>query len=77
MGDVVIAVFGVVAVVFATVCVVFATARARKDQRRQDRLSIAFDRAQAVRTRGRGLQGNPYGGYAEPASTARYDRGGK
>ncbi len=77
MGDVAIAMFGVVAVVFAALCVVFATTRVRKDQRRQDRLSIAFDRAQAVRTRGRGLQGNPYGGYADPVWTERRDRGGK
>ncbi len=50
---------GVAAVLFAVTYIVFAAARARNDRRRQDRLSIAFERVQAVRTRGSGLQGSP------------------
>ncbi len=67
---------GVAAVLFAVTCIVFAAARARNDRRRQDRLSIAFERVQAVRTRGSVLQGSPYSIYAEPVWTVRRDRGG-
>ncbi len=67
---------GVAAVLLAVPCIVFAAARARNDRRRQDRLSIAFERVQAVRTRGNGLQGSPYSIYAEPVWTVRRDRGG-
>ncbi len=52
MSDVAIAVLGVAA--FAVTCIVFAAGRARNDRRRQGRLSIAFERAQAVGTRGSG-----------------------
>ena len=48
--------------------------RARNHRRQQIRLSVAFERAQAVRTRGSGLQGNPYGVYAEPAWSTENDR---
>ncbi len=44
MSDVTIAILGVAA--FAVMCTVFAATRVRNDRRRQDRLSIAFDRAQ-------------------------------
>ena len=74
MSDVTIAILGIVAVVFAATCIAFATTRARNDRRRQDRLSIAFDRAQAVRTRGGGIQGRPNSVYAEPVWTVRRDR---
>ena len=74
MSDVAIAVLGVAA--FAVTCIVFAAARARNDRRRQGRLSIAFERAQAVGTRGSGLQGSPYSVYVEPVWTVRRDRGG-
>ena len=75
MGAVSIAILGAAA--FAVTCVVFAAARVRNDRRRQDRLSIAFERAQAVRTRGRGLQGSPYSVYAEPVWNDKRDRGGR
>ncbi len=75
MGAVTIAILGAAA--FAVNCIVFAAARARNDRRRQDRLSIAFERAQAVRTRGRGLQGSPYSVYAEPVWNDKRDRGGR
>ena len=71
MSDVMIIILGVVAVVFAVTCVVFSAARFRNDRRREDRLSIAFARAQAVRTRGIGIQGSPYSLYAEPVWTDR------
>ncbi|MCZ6895679.1 MAG: hypothetical protein O7H40_16750 [Gammaproteobacteria bacterium] len=74
MGAVTIAILGAAA--FAVTCVVFAAARVRNERRRQDRLSIAFERAQAVRTRGRGLQGSPYSVYAEPVWNGKRDRGG-
>ncbi len=77
MSDVAIAVLGVAAVVFAMTWIIFAATRARNDRRRQDRLSTAFERAQAVRTRGSGLQGSPYSVYAEPVWTVRRDRGGR
>ncbi len=71
MSDFTIAILGVVAVVFAAMCVAFATAR-----RRQDRLALAFERAQAVRTRGStGLQGGPHGIYGEAVWNVRQDRG--
>jgi len=75
MGVVTIAVLGAAA--FAVTCVVFAAARARNDRRRQYRLSIAFDRARAVRTRGRGLQGSTYSVYAETVGNGKRDRGGR
>ena len=77
MGDVTIAVLAVVAAAFAVMCIGFTLARNRDERRRQDRLSLAFDRAQAVRTRGNGLQGSPYGVYAEPVWTIRRDRRGR
>ena len=46
MGNVTIAFLGVAAFAFAVTCIVFASTRVRNDRRRQDRLSIAFDRAQ-------------------------------
>ncbi len=76
MSDFTIAILGVVAVVFAAMCVAFATARVRNDRRRQDRLALAFERAQAVRTRGStGLQGGPHGIYGEAVWNVRQDRG--
>ena len=52
MSNVTIAILGVVAVVFAVVfavtCIVFAAARVRNNRRQQDRLSIAFERAQEL-----------------------------
>ena len=65
MSDVTIAILGVVPIVFVASSIVFA-ARIHNDRRRQVRLSIAFDKAQAVRTRGSGLQGSSYSFYAEP-----------
>ncbi len=44
MSNVTIAFLGVAA--FAVTCIVFASTMVRNDRRRQDRLSIAFDRAQ-------------------------------
>ncbi len=70
MGDV-IATIGVVAVVFVMTYFVFTSARARNDRHREERLSIAFDRAKAVRTQGIGTQGSPYGHYTEPVRTNR------
>ncbi|MCZ6862288.1 MAG: hypothetical protein O7I42_18785 [Alphaproteobacteria bacterium] len=66
---------GVAAVAFVVTCFVFAAARARNDRCRPDRPSIAFERAQAVRTRGSGLQGSPYSISAEPVWTVRRHRG--
>ncbi len=66
MSDVTIAILGVVPIVFAASSIVFVAARVRNDRRRQDRLSIAFERARAVRTQGSGLQGSSYSFYAEP-----------
>ncbi len=77
MGDVTIAILAVAVVALAVACIGFTIGRIRLDRRRQDRLSIAFDRAQAVRTRGGGLQGSPYGVYAEPVWTIRRDRRGR
>ena len=77
MSDVMIAIFGIAAVMFALTGIFFASARVRNDRRRQDKLSVAFDRAQSFRTRGTGLQGNPHGLHAEPAWSMRRDRGGK
>ncbi len=74
MGAVTIAILGAAA--FAVTCVVFAAARVRNDRRRQDRLSIAFERARAVRTRGSGLQASPYSVYGEPVWNVKRDRGG-
>ncbi len=74
MGAVTIAILDAAA--FAVTGVVFAARRVRNDRRRQDRLSIAFERAQAVRTRGSGLQGSPYSVYAEPVWNVKRDRGG-
>ncbi len=71
MSDVVATILGVVVVGFAVTCVVFNAARARNDRRREERLSIAFARAQAVGTRGIGVQGSPYSLYAEPVWTDR------
>ena len=77
MSDFTIAILGIVAVVFAATCVAFTTARLRNDRRRQDRLSLAFERAQAVRTRGSsGLQGGAHGIYGEAVWNVRQDRGG-
>ncbi len=75
MGAVTIAILGAAA--FAVTCIVFAAARVRNDRRRQYRLSLAFERARAVRTRGRGLQGSPYSVYAEPVWNDKRDRGGR
>ena len=77
MGDVMIAVLGAAAIVIAACFIVFATTRFRNDRRRQVRLSIAFDRAQSVRTRGSALEGNPHGLYAEPVRSARRARGSR
>ena len=74
MSAITIAILGAAA--FAVTCVVFATTRVRNDRRRQDRLSIAFERAQAVRTRGNGLQGSPYSVYGEPVWNVKRDRDG-
>ncbi len=41
-------ILGVVAVLFVVTCIVFAAARVRNDRRQQDRLSVAFDRAQEM-----------------------------
>ncbi len=71
MGDVIATIFGVVAVVLVVTYFVFTSARARNDRHREERLSIAFDRAKAVRTRGIGAQGSPYGLYTEPVWTNR------
>jgi hypothetical protein len=75
MTNVTIAILGV-AVIFAETCIVFAAVRIR-NHRRQVRLSIAFDRARAVRTRDRGLPESPFSFYAEPIWTFMRDRGGK
>ncbi len=64
MSDITIAILGVVPVVLAVSGIVFA-ATVRNDRRRQVRLSIAFDRAQAVRTRGSGLQESSCSFYSE------------
>ena len=66
MSNVTVGILGVVVVALAVTYVVFTAARARNDRRREQRLSIAFARAQAVRTRGIGVQGSPYSLYAEP-----------
>ncbi len=71
MGDVIATIFGVVAVVFVMTYFVFTSASARNDRRREERLSIAFDRAKAVRTQGIGAQGSPYVLYTEPVWTNR------
>ncbi len=71
MGDVIATILGVVAVVFVVTDFVFNSARARNDRHREERLSIAFDRAKAVRTQGIGTQGSPYGLYTEPVWTNR------
>ena len=47
-GSLTIIILGVVAVVFAVTCIVFAAARARNDRRQQERLSVAFERAQEL-----------------------------
>ncbi len=59
MSDVLATILGVVMVVFAVTYVVFTASRARNDRRREERLSIAFARAQALRKRGIGVQGSP------------------
>ncbi len=64
------------AAVFAVTCVVFAAMRVRNDRRHQGRLSIAFERAQAVRTRGNGLQGSPYSINVEPVWNVKRERDG-
>ncbi len=74
MRDVTIATLAVAAVVLAVTWIRFTIARIRLDRRRQDRLSVAFDRSQAVRTRGGGLQGSPHGVYAEPVWIVRRGR---
>ncbi len=74
---IIFAILGVVAVVFAVTCVVLTAARVRNDRRRLDRLSIAFARAQAVRTLGIGVQGSPYSLYAEPVWSDRRGRRGE
>ena len=71
MGDVIATILGVVAVVFVMTYFVLTSARAHNDRRREERLSIAFDRAKAVRTQGIGAQGSPYGLYTEPVWTNR------
>ncbi len=71
MSDITANILGVVLVAFAVMYVVFTAARARNDRRREERLSIAFARAQAVRTRGIGIQGSPYSLYVEPVWTDR------
>ena len=77
MSDVMIAILGIAAMMFAVTYIFFASARMRNDRRRQDKLSIAFDRAQSIRTRGTSPQGSPRGLYAEPVWSIRRDRGGK
>ena len=64
MSDIIIAILGVVPVIFAVSSIVFA-ATVRNDRQRQVRLSMAFDRAQADRTRGAGLEGSSYSFYSE------------
>ena len=66
MGAITPIVIGVAVVVLAVFGLVYLWARSRSERRRQARLDIAFERAQAVRTRGSGLQGSPYSLYAEP-----------
>ena len=73
MSDVMIAILGIAAVIFAATCLFVASTRMRTDRRRQDRLSVAFDRAQSTRTRGTGLQGSPRGLQAEPVWSVRKD----
>ncbi len=41
-------ILAVVAVLFVVTCIVLAAARVRNDRRHQDRLSVAFDRAQEM-----------------------------
>ncbi len=53
MGDVIAT---ILVIVFAVTYVVFTSAKARNDRRREERLSTAFARAQAVRTRGIGVR---------------------
>ena len=74
MGDVIATIFGVVAVVFVMTYFVITSARAHNDRRREERLSIAFDQAKAVRTQGIGAQGSPYGLYTEPVWTNRRNK---
>ncbi len=54
MSMVTIAILGAAAVMFAAAGIACAAARARDDRRQQDRLSLAFDRAQET---GRGAAG--------------------
>ncbi len=56
MSDITANILGVVLVAFAVMYVVFTATMARNDRRREERLSIAFARAQAVRTRGIGVR---------------------
>ena len=48
MTIVTFAIIGVVAVLLVVTCIVFAAARVRNDRRQQERLSVAFDRAQEM-----------------------------
>ena len=48
MSIVTIAILGAVAVMFAAAGIAGAAARARDDRRQQDRLSLAFERAQGA-----------------------------
>ena len=66
MSDVMIAIIGVVVVVFVVTCVLFSATRAHNDRRQEERLSIAFARAQAIRMSGIGAQGSPYSLYTKP-----------
>ena len=74
MSELTISILGVA--VFALVVAFLAAAKLRTYRRRQSRLSGAFERAQAVRTRGSGLQGSPYSIYAEPAWNVKPDSAG-
>lgn len=65
MSDVMITIFGGALAVLATAYGMFVVARARSDRRRQERLSIAFDRAKSIRTRGVGFPGGDYSVYVD------------
>ncbi len=59
MSDVIAIILVVVVVVFAVTYVIITAAKARNDHRQEERLSIAFDRAQSSRTRGVGFREAP------------------
>ena len=65
MSNVIATILGLVSVGVAATYVIFTLVRARNDRRRDERLSIAFDRAHSIRTRGIGFQGTHYSVYAE------------